>query len=95
MEFDAFLCCHCQRLLAVEPPAPGAMGRQVWALPRFGLNLRKSEAQTYLVEPEYCQSCDAHHCGKPACRVCIPVEAKLEHEEGTRDSWRSAEITGW
>lgn len=96
LEFDAFLCCHCQRVCIVQPPAPGSQRMEVFVAPIVGMELTRTEQQGFVSEPRYCQSCDAHTCGRKECvESCIPVEAKLEFLEGSRREWRQTEITGW
>ena len=91
VERDAYLCCHCQRLCVVQPAS-----RSVFVAPVFGLRLAASQERAFVAEPGYCKSCDAKICGKQSCsRACIPVEARLEFEEGIRNAWRSTDIEGW
>ena len=92
LEFDAYCCCHCQRICAVQPPIPGVEGKQIYVAPIYGLGLTRTQEQGFLGEPGYCQDCDQNTCGRKECVTCIPVEARLEAEEGTRRFWKQTEI---
>lgn len=35
----------------------------------------------------YCTQCCKVTCGNPACDLCIPFEAMLEHLQGTRNQY--------
>jgi hypothetical protein len=35
----------------------------------------------------YCVRCQAVTCGKPCCDACIPLEAKLEYVEGSKNHY--------
>lgn len=32
----------------------------------------------------FCPNCMGYHCGAPACRVCVPIERRLENVEAGR-----------
>ena len=40
----------------------------------------------------YCWMCHHITCGAARCQPCVPWEAKLEAQEGTRQFWKGLEI---
>ena len=40
----------------------------------------------------WCLKCGQPTCGETACGLCVPLEVRLEAEEGTRKQWHGIEL---
>ena len=90
-EFDSFVCCHCNRIIIVKPSGSGGVWSPPEQLARIGQPSAKAHGKKRV--RGLCFRCMAPTCGTAECLHCIPWEAKLEAQEGSRRFWKDLELT--
>lgn len=87
-EFDSFLCVHCNQIIIVRHRVGATVSELLWDGDASAV-IAKERAKK---RRGFCFNCMGPTCGGEACLECLPFEAKLEAQEGSRRFWKQMEL---
>ena len=92
LEFDTFTCKHCSLIIIIQP----SKSEHVWTPPQeiAIIGATPEVAHKRKRQRGFCFRCPGPTCGRPKCIPCVPWEAKLEAQEGSRRFWKQIQLVG-